>query len=511
MLNSYVLAIDCGTQSLRALIFDSKGNLHLKIKKTFPPYISLEPGWKEANPEMFWNYLVEAVREAKKQDEELLNNIEAVTVTTQRDTCVLLDKNGQIIRNSIIWVDSRKTKNAKPMKKKYEMLKKVPMLKDIINGYSRTCPAHWIQENEKEIWDNTYKYLQLSTYLNYKLTGEFRDSVASTVGHIPFDYKTKKWDKGLKSEIFQIERDKLYDLIPPCEVLGYLTKETSEILGLKKGLPIIASGTDKSCEIIGSGCLDNSFGSVSMGSQATIQTTATKYYELKPIVSPPFPSIISNGYNPEIILYRGFWMIKWFEDEFANKEVVQAKIKGVSSVELLNKRLKEIPPGCEGLMLQPYWGKELLRPEAKGSIIGFSDDHTRIHIYRAIIEGLGYGLLEGIEIIEKKSKCKLEKIAVSGGGAQSDAICQIAASIFNRPVFKVQTYETSGLGAAMAAFVGIGKYNNIYEASAKMVRPTYFFEPIKEQVEIYNKLYNDVYKKIYKQLKNIYKEIENII
>lgn len=508
---SYVLSIDCGTQSIRALLFNSKGKLCLKTQKNFNPYISLEPGWAEADPVMFWNNLVDVIKEANKLNKNLLEKVEALSVTAQRDTCVLVDKRGHPLRNAIIWVDRRRASTAKPMKKKYEILKRVPRLKDIIKDYSRTCHAHWIQENEKEIWDKTYKFLQLSTYLNYKLIGEFKDSVASAVGHIPFDYKTKQWDKGLKSELFQINEERLYELVKPCEILGFLTKQVSEELGLPQGLPVIASGTDKSCEIIGAGCLDNNTGSVSMGSQATIQTTAKKYYEVKPIVCPPFPSVIPEAFNPEIIIYRGFWMIKWFQNEFAYKEEQQAKIKGVPAIELLNQRLEEIPPGSDGLMLQPYWGKELLRPEAKGSIIGFEDEHTRIHIYRAIVEGLGYALLEGIEEIENKSKYKLEKIALTGGGSQSDTICQIAANIFGREVYKVQTYETSGLGAAMASFVGIGKYKDIYDAALHMVHPKFFFKPVKNDADIYRKLYNRVYKRTYKNLKNLYKEIHEII
>lgn len=511
MNKSYVLSIDCGTQSIRALVFDSNGKLCLKIKKNFPPYKSLEPGWAEADPLMFWNSLVEVVRQARQEDSLLMDKIEAMSVTTQRDTCVLIDEEGNPLRNSIIWVDSRRTKKSKPMKIKYELLNKIPKIKDIITDYSRTCNAHWIQENEKELWDKSYKFLQLSTFLNFKLTNEYKDSLASAVGHIPFDYKTKKWDKGLKREIFQIEEEKLYELIEPCKILGYLSEKASEELELPKGLPVVASGSDKSCEIIGAGCLDNRTGSVSMGSQATIQTTASKYYEVKPIVCPPFPSVIPEAFNPEIIIYRGFWMIKWFQNEFAHKEEQQSKIKGVTALQLLDKRLEEIPPGCEGLMLQPYWGKELLRPEAKGSIIGFEDEHTRIHVYRAIIEGLGYALLEGIEEIERKSKLKLEKIALTGGGSQSDIICQIAANIFNREVYKVQTHETSGLGAAMASFVGLGKYKDIYEAADYMVHPTYFFKPEPENVKIYDKLYNKVYKKTYKKLKKLYKEIECIV
>ncbi len=103
-------------------------------------------------------------------------------------------------------------------------------------------------------------------------------------------------------------------------------------------------------------------------------------------------------------------------------------------------------------------------PDAKGSIIGFGDIHTRVHIYRAIIEGINYGLIDGMEKIEAKSKTRINRIMVSGGGSQSDAICQITADMFNRPVYRGQTYEASGLGAAINGFVGMGVFSSYREA-----------------------------------------------
>lgn len=94
-------------------------------------------------------------------------------------------------------------------------------------------------------------------------------------------------------------------------------------------------------------------------------------------------------------------MISWFKSEFAQKEVLEAKKKGISPEMLLNQELKSIPPGSNGLLLQPYWGAELKRPEARGAMIGFSSVHTRHHIYRAIIEGIGYALLDRMYMIEK--------------------------------------------------------------------------------------------------------------
>ena len=169
--------------------------------------------------------------------------------------------------------------------------------------------------------------------------------------------------------------------------------------------------------------------------------------------------------------------------------------------ELLNSKLWTIPPGSDGLVLQPYWGPGLSRPLAKGAIIGFSDVHTRAHLYRAIIEGIAYALREGLEGIEKSQKHKVKEIRISGGGSQSDAICQL-------PVSRVQTFETTSLGAAIATFVALGEYSSVEEATEKMSRVSSTFMPDETAHKKYNYLYNKVYVKMFPQLNKLYKDIK---
>src|SRR5690606_1270863 len=142
-----------------------------------------------------------------------------------------------------------------------------------------------------------------------------------------------------------------------------------------------------------------------------------------------------------------------------------------SPCSLTGRRVCEIlvPPGSMGLTLQPYWspGVRDPGPEAKGAIIGFGDVHTRAHIYRAILEGLAYGLREGRERIERRGGVRIEKLRVSGGGSQSDLALQLTADIFNLPVESPHTYETSGLGAAIDAMVGLGVQPDFETAIAR--------------------------------------------
>ncbi len=505
-MHDYVLSIDCGTQSIRALIFDENGNLLAKAKKTFDFYISLKPDWFEAPCEKFYESLVEVCRIVRENEPDIYKQVKAISVTTQRDTYILVDEDGKPIRNAIIWMDNRLAQGLEPLKGLLSGALSLVKMKDVMEKLRLIAPIHWLQINEPENWKKAHKCLQLSAYLNYCLDGEYKDSDASIVGHLPFDYKNRNWEamSGIKSIMFNIEKERRYEVAPSMSVMGHLTYKAAKELHLPQGLPIAAAGSDKACEAVGTGCNNDSIGNVSLGSQATLETTTEKYYELDPFF-PPFTAVRHNSFNPEITLYRGFWLVRWFKDEFAKNEELMQEQTGRDAIEILNDSLETIPLGCDGLMLQPFWGQELMRPEAKGCIIGFSDAHTRLHIYRAIIEGIGYTLLEGIEKIENKSGKRLEKIVISGGGSQSDAICQIASDMFNREVYRVQTYETSGLGAALCGFVAIGKYQTLDEATKAMVHPTDIFHPTPANASKYKVLYEKVYKNIYNNLKPVYK------
>ncbi|MDM8539418.1 FGGY-family carbohydrate kinase, partial [Desulfobacterales bacterium HSG17] len=333
-------------------------------------------------------------------------------------------------------------------------------------------------QNQSEIWDKTCKYLQISGFINYRLTGQFIDSVASQIGHLPFNYKTQGWAKNhqLSKKLFPIENDKLPKLIAPCEVLGKITSQAAGETGIKKGIPVIACGSDKGCETIGAGVINSEMASLSFGTTATVQILSEKYIE--PIkYLPSYPACVPGLFNPEVEIFRGFWMITWFKKEFAHKEVEKAKKMGIAAEEVLNQCLERTKPGAMGLIVQPFWGPGLDYPDAKGAMIGFGDVHTKDHVYRAVIEGLGFALFEGMGKIQGKTGVKIKKATVSGGASQSDEICKITADIFNVPMAKGQTHETSALGAAILTAKGLGVFANLDEAVNNMVHIQKIFEP----------------------------------
>jgi sugar (pentulose or hexulose) kinase len=512
-MDNLTLSIDFGTQSVRAMIFDPKGNMLAKTKIEIEPYYSKKPGWAEQDVPYLWGSLCKSTNKLKEESGHLFDKLIAVAVTTQRSTLINLDKEGNPLRPAIIWIDDRKTWGLKKYNKPDRLLHKLIGMDVVIDLAQADCEANWIKRHQPEIWEKTHKYLLLSGYLIYKLTGEYRDSVASQIGYVPFDFKKFNWcENDVKNFIFPIERDKLPEVIEPTKILGEVTKTASEETGIPKGLPIVASGSDKGCETIGSGCLKPNLASLSFGTTATVQTTTSKYTEIVPF-NPPYPAVIPKHWNTEFQIYRGFWMIEWFKQEFGEKEINKAREKGTIPEQLINDLLNEVSAGSMGLVLQPYWttGVKIPGPEGKGSIIGFGDVHKRAHLYRAIIEGLGYALREGTEMTEKRSKTNIEEIRVSGGGSQSDVICQITADIFNKPVRRGELYEATGLGNAMVSMVGMKVHPDFETAVNNMIRLSDEFIPQKENVQLYNRLYKEVYLKLYDKIKPLLKNIQEIV
>ena len=511
MKSEIVLAIDCGTQSLRALLFSSTGGLLARSQVPYTPYVSPRPGWTEQDPEVYWTSLCKACTHLKHRHGDIFERIAGVGLTTQRNSMINVDSEGACLRPAIIWLDQRK---AVPCFAARGLLKQGLRLFRM-DGLAASVQAegkcNWIRQEQPRLWEATFKYLQVSGFLNYRLTGHFADSVASQIGYLPFNYRKMRWARRmeLSARLFPVEKEKLPELMVPGATLGRITRQAAESTGIPAGLPVIACGSDKGCETLGSGCITPRMVNLSFGTTATIQATASRYFE--PIrFMPPYPAVVPGLYNPEVEIFRGYWMITWYKNEFAHKEVLEARENGMAAEEILNRHLAATPPGAMGLVVQPYWGPGLKHPMAKGAMIGFGDIHTRAHVYRAVIEGLGFALFEGLGRIEKAGRLKAERAAVSGGASQSDEICKITADIFNLPMVKGATHETSGLGAAIATAVGLGIYSSFDEAVANMVSVRKVFQPDPGHVALYKALYQKVYRKIFKALEPLYAEIREI-
>lgn len=513
MTNTTLLSIDVGTQSVRAIAFDPEGEILGRSQIHIEPYFSEHPGWAEQDPELYWDSIVEACQQLWQSTEVKPEQIAGLSLTTQRATMVCTDAEGSALRPAIVWLDQRRAEGMPPVTGLWGLLFKLAGVSETIASFQAEADANWLGSNQAELWEKTDKFLFLSGFLLKRMTGSFVDSIGSQVGYVPFDYKKLGWAKprDWKWQAVNVRRDQLPELQHPGSVLGILTDSAAQAMGLPKGLQVIASAADKACEVLGSGCAGPDTACLSFGTTATINTSTAKYVEVTKHI-PPYPAALPGHFNTEIQIYRGFWMVSWFKKQFAQHEQRIAEQRGIAPEVLFDELISDIPPGSMGLTLQPYWSPGVREPgpEAKGSIIGFGDVHTRAHIYRAILEGLAYALRDGRERTEKRSGVPIRQLRIAGGGSQSDIAMQLTADIFNLRSERPHVYETSALGAAIVSAVGLGIHSNYQQAVSHMTRVGQSFDPNPEAVRIYDALYERVYQRMYKQLKPLYQDIRKI-
>jgi sugar (pentulose or hexulose) kinase len=507
-----LLAIDCGTQSLRAMLFSAAGRLLDRSQVPYEPYVGPCSGWAEQDPEVYWGALCAAARTLQERSVAPFARIQGVGVAALRNTPVLVDPAGNPLRPAILWLDSRKAGRVYRPGWAARLAFAATGLLPVLETAQEDCKTSWVRQHQPETWARAARVLQVSGFLNHRLTGRFRDSVASQAGHLPFHYRDQRWCRPgeLGAMIFPVEPGKLPELVAPAQPIGVVSRTASEATGIPQGLPVIACASDKGAESLGTGCVRETMASLSLGTAATVQTTSQRYFE--PLAGmPAYPAALAGHYSPEVQVFRGYWLIRWFLREFGIPERERALALGVPPESLLDRFLLDVPPGSLGLMTWPHWSAPLRDPAARGSMIGLGEAHTRGHVYRSFIEGLGFALREGLERIERAGRVRIERIGLAGGAAQSEAICQITADAMGRSLCAGETFEAGGLGAAVLTAAGIGLYPGAEAAVRAMVRTGRTYLPRPETADLYGRLYRDVHLPMGRRLRPLHRRIRAIL
>ncbi|HKG56519.1 MAG TPA: FGGY-family carbohydrate kinase [Candidatus Limnocylindrales bacterium] len=508
-----LLALDVGTQSVRALLFDARGEQLGRVRIPIQPYVSPQPGWAENDADLYWRAIGEACRGLWALPGISPEQVAGVALTTQRGTVVVTDAEGRPLRPAMVWLDQRRTEGLPRIGGVTGLGFRALRVADTVAAFQADTEANWIRSHEPEVWRRIAHYLLLSGYLVHRLTGVFVDSTASQVGYLPFDYKRFSWVKpgAWQWQVVPVDPTWLPELVPPAGELGRITADASAATGIPTGLPLVAAAADKAAEVLGSGAVDPSVVALSYGTTATANITHRRYVEAVPLV-PPYPSAIPGAWSVEVSVPRGYWMVEWFKQQFAAAEVAAAATRGVEPEALFDELVESTPPGAMGLTVQPYWspGVRIPGPEAKGAIVGFGDVHTRAHVYRAILEGLAYALRDGTDRIARRGKVPVTAVRVAGGGAQSRAALQLTADVFGLPTATPHTFEAAGLGAAIVLAAGLGVHRDVETAAHEMTRLGAVHDPDPRVHAMYDELYERVYRRMYGRLRPLYEEIRRV-
>ncbi len=476
-MKGYILALDQGTTSSRALVYDLNGNVisvsQREIKQYYP-----KPGWVEHDPEEIFKTQIDVAKDAVKKaggSENLL----AVAITNQRETTVVWDKkSGKPVYKAIVWQCRRSAGICDELKNEgYESLirEKTGL---VVDAYFSATKIMWLFRKYPELYSAAKKgeiaFGTIDSWLIYKLTGNHLTDYSNASRTMIFNIKTLNWDEELL-DIYDIPRSILPEARPPFSNFG-LVKDTY----FGKSVPIMGVIGDQQASLLGQGCIDegmvkNTYGT---GCFVLMNTGRTPYWSKKGLLTTCAWGKDKNvTYALEGSVFIGGAVIQWLRDGL--KIIEKASQTEELAIQIENNGGVYFVPAFVGLGA-PYWNMK-----ARGTITGITRGTDYRHIVRAALESIAYQSYDVIKSMEEDSNLQLKELRVDGGASANNFLMQFQSDILGVKILRPEVLESTSRGAFFAAALNMGIFS-IGDIN-KMIKISKEFKPemdVKEKEEL---------------------------
>ncbi|SDF48628.1 gluconate kinase, FGGY family [Fontibacillus panacisegetis] len=501
---SYMIGIDIGTTSTKAVLFEENGKVTATANEGYPLYTPTADV-AEQDPEEIFAAVISCVRQVMNKSQVSPKNIILVSFSTAMHSVIPVDVDGKPLMRCLTWADNRSVEWSE-------------RLKNDMGGhaiYLRTgTPIHpmspltkmlWLRHDQPDIFSKTNKFISIKEYVFAKLFGKYviDYSIASCTGLM--NLEKLDWDQEAL-QIAGLSPDQLSTLVPTTHVMKGLSQEYAEQMGLDTSTPFVIGASDGVLSNLGVDAIKPGVVAVTIGTSGAIRTVVDR------------PKTDPKGRIFCYALTDKHWVIggpvnngggifRWVRDEIAASEVETANRLGISPYDVLTKIGSRVRPGSDGLLFHPYLAGErapLWNPNARGSFFGLTLQHKKEHMIRAVLEGVIFNLYTVLLAMEEQIG-QPHKIQATGGFARSPLWRQMMADIFNQKVVIPEDFESSCLGAVVLGLLALGKIDS-FDVVSSMVGSTIEHNPIKEHSAIYNELL-PIYIRISRQLTEEYDAI----
>ncbi|HQU82513.1 MAG TPA: glycerol kinase GlpK [Pyrinomonadaceae bacterium] len=446
----YILALDQGTTSSRAIIFDRNCNVVSVAQKEFTQ-IFPRSGWVEHNPNEIWEMQKQTAIEALKSAKISAENVAAIGITNQRETTVIWDrKTGEPVYNAIVWQDRRTSKFCDEIRENHaDLICNKTGLE--VDAYFSASKINWLLENINDARERAENgellFGTIDTWLIWKLTyGKTHITDVSNASRtMLFNIQTLDWDEELL-EIFQIPHTILPKVVSSSEVYGEV-EAVSEL----KGVKIAGNAGDQQAALFGQLCFEKGLSKNTYGTGCfLLQNIGEKPIksENRLLTTVAWQIDGKTEYAMEGSVFIGGAVVQWLRDSL---EIIENS----ADVEELANSVEDnggvyFVPAFAGLGA-PYWDQN-----ARGMIIGLTRGTTKAHIARAAVESICYQTADLLEAVQADAKVELKELRVDGGATKNDSLLQFQADILQIPVVRSKITETTALGAAFLAGLAVG-------------------------------------------------------
>ena len=487
---SHVIGIDTSTTATKALVISSEGAI-VAAASTNYGYEIPRPTWSEQDPALWWDATVASIRQAMTRSEIEPSAIDAIGLTGQMHGSVLLGPKGDVVRPAILWNDQRTAAECDEIRQRVGRDVLIATTgNDALTGL--TSPKLlWVRNHEPENWARVTTVLLPEDYVRFGLTGDRAVDVAGGSGTGLFDLSARSWSPDVLGAL-----DLDIALFPEThegpEITGRVSSEAAAATGLAAGTPVVAGGGDQSANAVGVGAVSPGIVALSLGTSGVVFATSDGPAIDSEARVQAFCHAVPRRWHMMGVMLSAAGSLRWFRDAVAPGSDFDDLVAGAS----------EVPPGSEGLLFLPYLSGERTPhpdPTARGAFVGLTTSHDIRHMTRAVLEGVSFGLADGLELMIGAGVPRPGAIRASGGGIRSGLWRQILADVLNARIDTPVTEEGAAYGAALLASVGAGHYATVAEATAKAVVVLPAAEP-GEHVELYHDAHRR-YQRLYPALR----------
>ena len=483
---AHLLGIDVSTTATKAILVDDAGVVR-GIGTAGYRFEVPRPLWTEQAPELWWTATVSAVRQALASASVTAADVVGVGLTGQMHGAVLLDRSDEVLRPAILWNDQRTGAECDLIREVVGRERLIAITgNDALTGF--TAPKLvWVREHEPDVWQRIAHVLLPKDFVRLRLTGERAVDKADGSGTLLFDLARRDWSSELLSKL-EIDPEWLPTSWEGAQVTGTVTTAAAGATGLRAGTPVVAGGGDQAANAVGVGVVSPGSMALSLGTSGVVfAATSAPLFEPHGRVQ-AFCHAVPERWHMMSVMLSAAGSLRWFHDAVAPATSYPDFVEPAA----------DVPPGSDGLLFLPYLSGERTPhadPLARGAFIGLTLAHGQRHLTRAVLEGVAFGLRDGLDLMRAAGTPQPSQIRVSGGGTASPVWRQILADVLDAEIATVTTSEGAAYGAAILAGVGVGWYPDVEAACAALVTATPSAEP-GPAVERYaeaHAIYRDLY------------------
>ena len=503
---AYVIGVDCGTSGTKTVLFDEKGTVIASSTIEYPMY-QPKNGYAEQWPGDWANAMIDTIKAVMAKSGVKKEDVKGIGISGQMHGLVMLDKDNNVIRPSIIWCDQRTEKEVEWMTETIGREKLIEITANpALTGWT-AAKILWVKNNEPENYAKVAHILLPKDFLRFVLTHEYATEVSDASGMQLLDVPNRKWSDELLSA-FEIDKNWLGKVYESCEVTGTLTKAMADELGLCEGTIVVGGAGDNAGAAIGTGVCEDGKAFTTIGTSGVVFAHTSKIsIDPKGRVH-TCCAAVPNSWHVMGVTQGAGLSLKWFRDNFCGAEKETAKYMGVDEYYLMDKQAETVPVGAERLLYLPYLMGERtphLDPNARGVFFGLSAMHTKKHMLRAVMEGVSYSLRDCVEVF-REMDINVSDMMACGGGGSSPLWRSMLADLYNCPVKTASSKEGPALGVALLASVGAGIYSSVPEACKAVVAVDKTQQPDPAKMPEYEKFYK-LYTEIYPALKEQFRRL----